>query len=245
MNSFLRFFIKRKKLFLFVGGIMNRRIFYTEVAYVLGLIGLAWGTAFMEAANFGVSMVVAPAYLIYLKLSQVLEFFSFGMAEYTLQAFLLIILMIVLRKFKVSYLFSFVTAVIYSFFLDGSMRMVALFPHELLALRFALYFLGIIFCAAGVSLLFHTYIAPEVYELFVKEVSSKFKINIHKFKTFYDCMSCFAGIVLSFTFFGFWHFEGVKIGTIVCALLNGWIISQCTHFFERHWEFKDGLSMRR
>lgn len=223
---------------------MNKGIFYTEFAYILGLIGLAWGTAFMEAANFGVSMVVAPAYLIYLKLSQTLSFFSFGMAEYTLQAFLLITLMIVLRRFKTSYLFSFVTAVIYGFLLDGAMAIVVLLPYKFLAFRFALYFGGIIFCAAGVSLLFHTYISPEVYELFVKEASAKFRINIYKFKTCYDCISCLVGIALSFAFFGLWHFEGVKVGTIVCALINGWIISRFTHFFEKHWEFTDGLKIR-
>jgi uncharacterized membrane protein YczE len=223
---------------------MKKRIFYTEHAYILGLLCLAWGTALMEAADFGVSMVVAPAYLIYLKMSQVWGFFSFGMAEYTLQAFLLIVLMMVLRKIRVSCLFSFVTAILYGFLLDGSMRIVSLIACELFALQLSLYCLGIITCAVGVSLLFHTYITPEVYELFVKEVSTKYRIDIHKFKTYYDCISCVVGIILSFSFFGLWHFEGVKFGTIVCALINGWTISRCTYFFEKHWEFKDGLRMR-
>ena len=39
----------------------------TELAYVLGLVILAFGTALMERANFGMSMVVAPAYLLHLK----------------------------------------------------------------------------------------------------------------------------------------------------------------------------------
>ena len=223
---------------------MKKRIFYTECAYIFGLIGLAFGTALMEAADFGVSMVVAPAYLVYLKLSQVWSFFSFGMAEYMLQAILLIILMIVLKRFKVSYLFSFVTAVIYGFLLDQSMNIVALFSSEDFVIRIALYCLGFLSCTAGVSMIFHTYIAPEVYELFVKEVSAKYNINIHKFKTCYDCVSCLVGIVISFAFFGLWHFEGIKIGTIICALINGWTISRFTHFFEKHWEFKDGLKMR-
>ncbi|MDF2511605.1 MAG: putative rane protein [Herbinix sp.] len=223
---------------------MNKRTFYTEYAYIFGIIGLAMGTAFMEAADFGVSMIVAPAYLIYLKLSQVWSFFTFGMAEYMFQAFLLIILMIVLKRFKVSYLFSFVTAIIYASLLDISMDIVALVPSEAFAPRLILYCLGFLSCTAGVSLIFHTYIAPEVYELLVKEVSAKYKINIHKFKTFYDCVSCLAGIALSFAFFGLWQFEGIKIGTIVCALINGWTISRFTLFFEKHWEFKDGLRLR-
>ena len=98
-----------------------KRIFYTELAYVFGLVALAAGTALMEAADFGMSMVVAPAYLIHLKLSRTLPFFSFGMAEYTLQAFILALMCIALRRIKLSYLFSFVTAVIYGFLLDGAL----------------------------------------------------------------------------------------------------------------------------
>ena len=95
-----------------------KRKFYTEAAYIVGLIVLAVGTALMEKANFGMSMVVAPAYLLHLKISQTLPFFSFGMAEYVFQAFLLVLVIVAVRKFKLSYLLSFVTAVIYGFVLD-------------------------------------------------------------------------------------------------------------------------------
>ena len=51
-------------------------------------------------------------------------------------------------------------------------------------------------CAAGVSAMFHTYISPEVYELFVKEVSAHFGADINRFKTGYDCVSCLVGVVI-------------------------------------------------
>ena len=43
---------------------MKRR-FSTELAYVLGIVSIAWGVVLMEKADFGVSMIVAPAYLLY------------------------------------------------------------------------------------------------------------------------------------------------------------------------------------
>lgn len=224
---------------------MNKRTFYMEYAYILGVMALAFGTALMEAADYGISMVVAPAYTLYLKVSQAVPFFSFGMAEYITQAILLLIMILVLRKFRVSYLFSFVTAIIYGLMLDASMTIVSLIPMEQAFLRLVFYIVGLILCALGVSLIFHTYIAPEVYELFVKEVSTKYGINIHKFKTAYDCISCLVGILLSFAFFGLWQFEGVKLGTIVCALVNGWIISKWTHLLEKHFDFKDARSINR
>lgn len=65
----------------------GKRVFYCEIAYVAGIIVLALGTAFMERSDFGMSMVVAPAYLIHLKVSQFLPFFSFGMSEYVFKHF--------------------------------------------------------------------------------------------------------------------------------------------------------------
>ena len=61
-----------------------KRTFYTEAAYAICLAALALGTALMERADFGMSMVVAPAYLIYLKVSGYISWFTFGMAEYCL-----------------------------------------------------------------------------------------------------------------------------------------------------------------
>ncbi|MBR4426152.1 MAG: hypothetical protein IKS77_00495, partial [Spirochaetales bacterium] len=85
----------------------------------------------------------------------------------------------------------------------------------------------------------------EVYELFVKEISAKYDKNIHKVKTVYDVASCMVGVIFSFTFFGLWVFEGVKWGTIVCALINGALIGICTKTFENHFEFKDAFDLRK
>lgn len=224
---------------------MKKKTFYTELAYVIGIITLALGTALMEKANFGMSMVVSPAYILHLKLSEALPFFSFGMAEYSLQAVLLILMTIFLRRFKLSYLFSFATAVIYGFALDGAIALVALTGEIGIAMRVVFFLVGMLVCSVGVSMFFHTYISPEAYELFVKELSAKFNISITKFKTGYDCVSCIISIIMSFVFFGLWHFEGVKLGTVFCALFNGYTIGLCSRLFEKHFDFKDALPLKK
>lgn len=222
----------------------KKPVFYTEFAYVFGIVALAIGVMFMEKANFGMSMVVAPAYILHLKISQYLPFFSFGMAEYTLQLFLIVVLMIIVRKFRLSYLFSFVTAVVYGFILDGCIFLGTFLPADSIVLRVVYFIVGMLICSIGVSLVFHTYIAPEAYELFVKEISRNFSLNINRTKWVYDITSCLVGIALSFLFFGLWHFEGVKLGTVICALLNGVTIGLFSKLFERVFEFKDGLKLR-
>ena len=218
-----------------------KRTFYTEAAYFIGLIALALGTALMERADFGMSMVVAPAYLICLEVSGCLSWFSFGMAEYCYQAFLIILLAAVLRGFKRRYLFSFITAFIYGNVLDAMMKAVNLIQGDGILQRAACYSAGLAVCAAGVALLFHTYISPEAYELFVKEISSRFDLDIGKTKTAYDCCNCIIAIAMSFAFIGFGRFEGVKWGTVLCALINGWIIGRCSRYFEKYFDFVDAL----
>lgn len=222
-----------------------RPVFSNELAYVVGIIAVAFGVAFMEKANFGVSMVVAPAYLLYLKLSPSYPFFTFGMAEYTLQAVLLVAMMIMLRKFKLSYLFSFVTAVVYGFTLDFCMWSVNGIDAQPVWARLVMFLGGMVLCSIGISFFFHSYISPEVYELFVKEVSSHIGMDINRFKTIYDCSSCAISIAMSFAFFGMWHFEGVKLGTVFCALVNGSMIGAVSKFLESHFEFKDCLKLRK
>lgn len=47
------------------GTLMMKKTFYTEWAYVAGLLLIAAGVVLMEKADFGMSMIVAPAYLLH------------------------------------------------------------------------------------------------------------------------------------------------------------------------------------
>ena len=220
----------------------GKRIFYCELAYFFGIVVLAFGTALMEKADFGMSMVVAPAYLIHLKVSEYVPFFSFGMSEYVFQAVLLVLLSFVMRKFKKSYILSFATAFLYGIVLDIAINLVALFPYSGILWQIIFYITGLIICAIGVALLLHTYFPPEAYELVVKELSQKFNVTVGKTKTIYDCCSCVFAIALSLCFFN--SFVGVKWGTIVCAIINGWLIGKIGGFLEKKFIFKDALSLR-
>ncbi len=226
---------------------MKKKGFYTEVAYLIGLFGIALGVGFMERADFGMSMVVAPAYVLHRAISAIpgFAFFSFGVAEYTLQAALLLLMAVVIRRFRVSYLFSFVTAVVYGYILDLILLLMPQVAPDRYVLRVVFFILGELCCTIGVSMMFHTYIPPEVYELFVSEVSKTYRLDTGKVKTVYDCSSCAVGIILSFVFFGFGSFVGIGWGTVVCALVNGFIIGGLSKLEDQRLEFKDALPLRK
>jgi uncharacterized membrane protein YczE len=230
--------------------------FYTEIAYFVGLFFLAFGTALTVYGGFGISMVVAPAYILHLFVSQFLPFFSFGMAEYTLQAVILVILSIILRKAKWSYLLSFVAAILYGLALDLSTKLTAFFP-QLLPLRIIVYLIGVIIICAAVALLFSAYLPPEAYEMFVKEFSAKFKKPIPKVKMIYDCASLVVAIILCIILLSPFKADsflgvinnfmacGISIGTVTCAFINGPIIGLFQRLYSKIFNFKDGLKLRK
>lgn len=225
----------------------KKPVFYTELAYVIGIVALALGVTFMERANFGLSMVVSPAYVLHRYISQLpgMDWFSFGVAEYSLQLVLVIALMIIMRKFRVSYLFSFVTAVVYGYILDLIMYLMPTVADENIGLRIVFFIAGELFCTLGVSMVFHTYIPPEAYELFVSQLSKKLDKPTGRVKWVYDIISCLTGIGLSFLFFGWGNLVGTGWGTAVCALINGVIIGWLCKTEDKLFEFKDGLKLRR
>lgn len=204
-----------------------------EGAYVLGQILLALGTALVASANFGVSMVVAPAYLI----SEKVPFLTFGMAEYTFQALLICVICLILRRFRIKYLLSFVTAFIYGCLLDLDMQLISLGGDFSLAARCGLFAAGVILTAVGVAFFFNTYLPPGVYELFVKEVSGHFRLDIGKFKIAYDCTSLAVACVMSVIFFGVWPLRGIGVGTVTCAAVNGAIISAFSKLMQKKCDF--------
>ena len=224
---------------------LKKKVFYTELSYVLGLIIMAFAAAFTEKADFGLSMVVAPAYIIHLKVSQFLPWFTFGVAEYCFQGFLIILTIIIMRKIKLSYFLSFVTAILYGTLLDYAMNLIAPLPDDTFAFRILWYLIGTVSCSLAVSLFFHTYLAPESYELIVKEVSSKTKKDINKVKMAYDCISVVLGIILSFSFFGFGVFHGVKLGTVFCAFINGFLIGRFSKLLEHFFEFRNRFNLEK
>ena len=83
---------------------------------------------------------------------------------------LLLLMLLILRRFKLAYLLSFLTAVIYGVVLDAFMQIFT-FPELSLMARIALFIVGLFSAAAGLAFFFKSYLTPQVYELFVREVS--------------------------------------------------------------------------
>ena len=210
----------------------------SEVAYLAAIALLSLAVAILTSANFGISMIVAPAYLLSLKTGVL----TFGQAEYVIQAGVFIVLCIVLRKFRFVYLFSFVTCLIYGFVLDLWRKIPCFNPTVTepgsmdLWLRIVMFVVGVILTSFSVALFFKTYIYPQVYDFFVKAVSDKYGIKLSVLKTIVDLTCLTASVIMTFVFFG--KIEGIGWGTFVMALLNGTIIGFFSKLLDKIFDFQ-------
>lgn len=210
----------------------------SEATYVAAIILLSLAVAILSAADFGISMIVAPAYLLSLKTGVL----TFGQAEYVIQAGLFVVLCLLLRKFRFVYLFSFVTCLIYGFVLD-LWRMIPFFNPSItppgsmdLWLRAIMFVSGVILTSFSVALFFKTYLYPQVYDFFVKAVSSRYGIKISVLKTIVDLSCLTASVIMTFAFFG--RIEGIGWGTLVMAVINGTIIGFFSKILDKFFDFQ-------
>lgn len=201
---------------------MKKVTLHSEVIYLAAIFILSFSSAMQAAANLGISMIIAPAYVI----SQKFNFLTFGQSEYLVQGILFIAFCIVMKGFKPIYLASFGTCIVYGMVLDMWRTVIPVFNPNItapgsmpMAARIFMLCLGIIITPIAVALFFHSYLYPQVYDFFTREVSKRYKKDRTKFKIAFDT-SCFvAAIVLSLLFFG--ELVGVGIGTLFMTLLNG------------------------
>ncbi len=203
---------------------------YSEVNYLLSIILLALAVCMTKAANFGMSMIVAPAFI----LSEKISFLSFGVSEYIIQGILLISFCILVKKIRFQYVSAFFTSIIYGFVLDLFGSVIPIFNPEIisyesipLALRILLFVVGCILTTFSVALSFHTYILPQMVDFFVSGITNHFNLKLGKFKTIFDLSYFALALIMTLSFFGELH--GVGVGTLIMALTGGSMIG----FFDR------------
>lgn len=227
-------FLFRKRL------IMKKKITLpSEFVYIFAILILSFSVAMVSAADLGLSMIVAPAYI----LSQKLGFLTFGQSEYVIQALLFIIFCILLKKVKLVYFASFLNCIVYGAVLDFWRLVIPMFNPEItepgsmnMPLRITFFIVSALITAFSIALFFRVYLYPQVYDFFVKGITEHFKLNQTKFKTAFD-LSCLAvSIIMTLVFFK--GFVGIGVGTIILALVNGSLIGGFGKLIDKYFDIK-------
>ena len=219
----------------------------SELLWLFGIIFVALGVAICNKATLGVSMIAAPAFVVSDALQGISSFFSVGVVEYMLQGVLLILLCIIVRRFRVKYLLAFAVAVIYGYVLDLFIFIIGSSAFENIALRWVMLIVGDIVTAFGVSCFFRTYMPLQVYELFVAEVTKCFGFRISRVKWIFDISLLVISVALAILLFSSSDsfnykeiltssYHSIGIGTIATTLINSPLITLMGRLVDRCFE---------
>ncbi len=218
---------------------MKKITLYSELAYVLAILILSFSVAMVSAADLGLSMIVAPAYI----LSQKLQFLTFGQCEYVVQAILFILFCILLKKVKLVYFVSFLNCIVYGAALDLWRIVIPMFNPEItepgsmsMPVRIAFFVASALITAFSIALFFRVYLYPQVYDFFVKGITEHFKLNQTRFKTIFDLSCLTISVIMTLVFFK--SFVGIGVGTIILAIVNGSLIGGFGKLIDKFFHIK-------
>lgn len=207
----------------------------SEAVYVIAILLLSFAVAMISSTGFGVSMIVAPAYIISLKV----DFLTFGQAEYLVQGILFILFCLLNKRFKPIYLSSFLTGIVYGAFLDLWRKAIPHFNPDItvvgslpMVLKIVYFICGMLLTALSIAMFFRTYLYPQVYDFFVKGISSKYSINTTRFKMCFDASFLVIAVILSLVLFK--KLNGIGIGTVIMTLFNGMLIGLFGKLIDKH-----------
>lgn len=199
-----------------------------KLAYVLGVILLSIGIVLAVKSNLGITVSTCPPYILNQKISKI----SFGTFSYIVQGIVFLLMIIVLRRFKIKFLLSFLTSVILGYSIDlftylmNGIQIVGIYT------RLIILVMSILIASLGVVLFMKSGLPILPFDMFVQEVSKQFNIKIGMLKTFFDLSTLTISIIMSFLFFG--ELRAVGIGTVLSALIIGPTVGFIMKWFNKN-----------
>lgn len=202
---------------------------YAEILFVLGLLLISMGITLMVHADLGISVASSVPYVI----SQRFTSLSFGTWSYIVQGFLVLLLVLIIRKVKRSYFLSFLVSVVFGVLVDLFSLWTAGLADGDWLLRSILFFMGLFLMSLGIASFVGSNLPLLPYDLFVKELAIHTNISFRMSKTLFD-LSCLTLSVLFLLFF-VERWTGIGIGSVFSALLNGVLSGLWLSLIQKHF----------
>lgn len=190
-------------------------------ALLAGMVGSAVGTTLMKHSAFGLSAF----YSVSLALYESTHVLTMGTWNVIYQVSLIVLLSILLRRFRLSYLASFLVVAGSSVAIDGCNLLFAYLPVTF-PWRIGCFLAGQLILSFAISFLALCKLPVMPMNLFVRELADAIGVPFSRVKLFFDLGCLTFSSVVSLIFAG--HLAGVGPGTILSvaltAPLTGWFI---------------------
>ena len=212
----------------------EKKVFSGELALCLGLIFNSFATTLMVESGFGIAAIASVPYT----LSLVFDKITFGVWNYSFQTFIVFLLVVITRKFKKQYIVSFFLAVIFGYLIDFFNLFIPKLPNNIFLNT--IYFLCAFFVlVAGICLLLRCTMPVLPIDSFTRDVPIHFNSSYKVVKTTFDLVALTVTVILSLGFLR--AFKGIGIGTVICALTTGKIVTYIVSFIDKKYCFKSTL----
>lgn len=216
----------------------------SELLWVFGILFVSFGVAICSKADLGVSMIAAPTFIVHEAIQPHLSFISVGVTEYILQGILLLTMCVAVRRFDWKYLLAFAVAVIYGYSLDLFLFILRSVVFSTVLSRYVMLLLGDVLVGFGVACFFRTYMPLQVHELFVSELTVRYKLKLNPTKWSFDITLLVVSLVLALTLFGdirelspstllYSSYHSIGLGTFITTLINSPIIALMSRLIDR------------
>ena len=188
--------------------------------YIFLLVGLfvnGLGVSFITKAGLGTSPITSIPYTLSLSFTP-----TVGMFTLVFNIFLVILQVILLRRnFQLQNLLQLPIIALFSFFIDLTMSLLGFIQPETYVLKVISLVIGCLILGFGVFMEMVANVAMLPGEATVRAVSDVFSTDFGKTKIAFDSSMTVSAAILSFIMFK--HLDGVREGTIVAAILVGFI----------------------
>ena len=188
--------------------------------YIFLLVGLfvnGLGVSFITKAGLGTSPITSIPYTLSLGFTP-----TVGMFTLVFNIFLIILQVILLRRnFQLQNLLQLPIIALFSFFIDLTMSLLGFMQPKTYAMKVVSLIVGCLILGFGVFMEMAANVAMLPGEATVRAVSDVFSTDFGKTKIAFDSSMTVIAAILSFIMFR--HLDGVREGTIVAAILVGFI----------------------
>ncbi|MDO4535820.1 MAG: DUF6198 family protein [Clostridium perfringens] len=209
----------------------EKRLFSGELALCLGLIFNGFATTLMVESGFGIASISSVPYTLSLVFNKI----TFGVWNYSFQCFIVFLLVLVTRRFKKQYIVSFFLAVIFGYFIDFFNIFVPKLPNNIF-LNTIYFIVSFFILSLGICLLLRCTMPILPIDTFTREVPIHFNSTYKIVKTRFDLISLAITVILSLVFLK--EFKGIGIGTVICALTTGKVVTYIVSFIDKRYYFK-------
>lgn len=195
----------------------------SEAAWLFYTVVCALGVVLCTKANFGLSMIAAPPYVLHVALYPHLPIFTQGFTQTVWQFLLLVVLCLVVKRVRINYLWCFAASFLSGLAVDGWLFVFGGgSAYESMTARIVAFAVGELCIACAVAFIFRTYVPPQICELVVTEISTAYSLDVSKVKLANDLLFFVISILFALTLTD--NMAGIGIGTLVVTAINAPLI---------------------